>query len=61
MPNCYIVPEKSVYWAKLFLGTLFTEVKCIFLKSVKKQIFFLIPHSTNSKQKVFVSEKDNEL
>jgi hypothetical protein len=28
------VPENWFYWAKLFVGALFTKVKCIFLKSV---------------------------
>jgi hypothetical protein len=28
------IPEKSVLWAKLFLGAFFTKVKCTFLKSV---------------------------
>jgi hypothetical protein len=28
------VLKKSVFWAKLFLGSLFTKVICTFLKSV---------------------------
>ncbi len=36
-------PKKSVFWAKLFLGALFTKVICTFLKSVWKDGFFDTP------------------
>ncbi len=34
------LPKKSVFWAKLFLGALFTKVICTFFKSVWKDGFF---------------------
>jgi len=45
-------PKKfGFFWAKLFLGALFTKVICTFLKSVRKDGFF--DASTYSKKKSF--------
>ncbi len=49
---------KIVFWLKLFLGALFTKVICTLLKSVWKD-GFLMPQSTYSKQKIFISNRDN--
>ncbi len=52
--------SRIVFWLKHFLGALFTQVICTFLKSVQKDGFFM-PHSTYSKKKMFHLFRDNEL
>ncbi len=48
-------PTKSVFWAKLILGALFTKVICTFLKSVWKDGFFDTPFDL-IKEKKFSSQ-----
>jgi hypothetical protein len=62
--------KKIVFWAKLFLGALFTKVIFTFLKSVRKDGFFdapfdlsdsypafFLPIATTSKQKFLKVQK----
>jgi hypothetical protein len=45
-------PKKfGFFWAKLFLGALFTKVICTFLKSVRKDVFFDTPFDLVKRQK----------
>jgi hypothetical protein len=44
--------EKSVFWANIFLGALFTKDKYALLNQIKKTDF-LIPYSTYSKKNFF--------
>jgi hypothetical protein len=55
------VLKKSVFWAKLFLGALFTKVIWTFLKSVWKDGFFDTPFDLNKEKKFSSLRRDNEL
>jgi hypothetical protein len=52
---------KIVFWLKLFLGALFTEVICTFLKSVRKDGFFYAPFDLFKEKKFSSLRRDNEL
>ncbi len=48
-PKKSFAQKTDFFLAKTFLGALFTKVICTFLKSVRKDGFFM-PHSTYSKK-----------
>jgi hypothetical protein len=52
---------RIVFWLKLFLGALFTKVKCTFLKSVRKDGFFDAPFDLFKEKKFSSLRRDNEL
>ena len=53
--------KKSVFWAKLFLGALFTKVICTFLKSVRKDRFLDAPFDLFKEKKFLSLRRDYEL
>jgi hypothetical protein len=52
---------KIVFWLKLLLGALFTQVLCTFLKSVRKDGFFDAPFDLLKEKKFLSLRRDYEL